>query len=194
MDNPQLAARIVASCRECLPDDTPLVVKFRSGYTSVNYLEFGLKMQEAGADILILHPRNRAQMFTGHSTWSQITKLKQACDLPVVGNGDVFSRDDIRKMKQETGCDSVMIGRGAIGNPWVFAQKSPTNQEKLDTIKEHYHLAIQHYGKTKGVQLMRAHIAKYTKNIIGGSKARQEINTITSLEKIFATLERLFLI
>ncbi len=192
MDNPQLASRIVEICRDSLPAATPLVVKFRSGFSRINYLDFGLKMQNSGADILILHPRTRAQMFAGHSDWSQIKKLKESCQIPIIGNGDIFSREDIGKMKLETGCDGVMIGRGAIGNPWIFSENSPSNEEKLSTIKEHYRLAVQHYGELKGLRLMRAHIAKYTKHLKGGSKTRQKINTETNLEKIFSTLDELF--
>jgi len=192
MDTPDLAAQIVETCKKNLPAGTPLVVKFRSGFSTLNYLDFGIKMQTAGADVLILHPRTRAQMFTGNSQWSHIAQLKSTCKIPLIGNGDIFCPEDITKMKQETGCDGVMIGRGAIGNPWIFSHHSPTNAEKLATIKKHYHLAIRHYGEVKGVRLMRAHIAKYTKSLRGGSIARQEINSSTDLEKIFFVLEELF--
>ncbi len=190
MDTPLLAAQIVESCRKSLPASTPLVVKFRSGFSRVNYLQFGLRMQAAGADILILHPRTRAQMFTGHSNWEQIAQLKAACQTPVIGNGDIKSHADITKMRRQTSCDGVMIGQGAIGNPWIFSPNSPTNPEKLATIKKHYRLAMAHYGQTKGIRTMRSHIAKYTKSLPGGSIARQEINSLTDLEAIFKVLEK----
>ncbi len=193
MDTPELAAEIVQRCKKHLPKNTPLVVKFRTGFSSENFLNFGLQMQEAGADILILHPRTKAQMFTGHSNWSQIKTLKKKCQVPVIGNGDIFCQADIKKMQDETACDGVMIGRGAIGNPWIFSGKSSTKSEKLATIKRHYHLAIAHYGQEKGVRTMRAHIGKYTKNLQGGNKARQAINALMNLEEIFSVLDELFL-
>ncbi len=192
MDTPELASQIVQTCKLALPENTPLVVKFRSGFSKINYLEFGLLMQKSGADALVLHPRTKSQMFAGISNWEHIKILKNETNIPVIGNGDIFTKEDIEKMKNETNCDGVMIGRGAIGNPWIFSNKIPTNQGKIETIKRHYSLSIKYYGETKGIITMRSHIAKYTKGIRNGAEARVKINLSTNLQEIFAILGNLF--
>ncbi len=193
MDTPELASKIVEACKLALPEDVPLIVKFRSGFSTINYLDFGILMQKSGADALILHPRTRNQMFSGMSNWEHIKILKNKATIPVIGNGDIFEKDDIEKMKKATACDSVMIGRGAIGNPWIFSTETPTNQEKIDTIKRHYTLSIEHYGETKGIVMMRSHIAKYTKGIKKSAEAREKINLSTDLQEIYSILENLFI-
>ena len=101
-----------------------MTVKIRSGWSgdSVNYLLVGRIAEDEGADAVTLHPRTRNQMFEGHSDWNHITALKESLQIPVLGSGDLFTAADVVRMLQQTGCDGVMIARGALGNPWIFSQ------------------------------------------------------------------------
>jgi len=126
------ARDIVKSVRQAMLEITPLSVKFRSGWDSanLNYLEFGQAMVEAGADILILHPRTVKQMFFGTSDWTHIAALKKAVFVPVVGNGDIRAKEDAQRMVAETDCDAVMIGRGVLGAPWLFVLIKRSDKNK----------------------------------------------------------------
>jgi nifR3 family TIM-barrel protein len=167
MKTPELAIRIVKSVKKVLAGtEIPLSVKFRSGWDleSVNYLEYGRMMEDAGADLLILHPRTRSQMFSGHSNWTHIKILKAQSNIPVIGNGDIRNALDAKNMIEQTECDSIMIGRGIIGNPWIFQEikdfwsgKEKTDitaEEKFSTIKEHLTLAIENKGLRKALPEM----------------------------------------
>ncbi|MFO7895478.1 MAG: tRNA dihydrouridine synthase DusB [Candidatus Cloacimonadales bacterium] len=205
MQTPQLAAEIVKAVKAVLQaTEIPLSVKFRAGWDlqSINYLQYGLLMAEAGADLLILHPRTRSQMFSGSSNWDFLRQLKAATALPVIGNGDIWKAADARKMLVETGCDGVMIGRGALGNPWIFQeikQDKATGkvqpisfQEKFATISRHLQLAVQFKGEARAIPEMRTQLSSYTKGLRGGAAARAAINQSSDIEKILHILEQLF--
>ena len=206
MKTPKIAMEITKAVKQVLSGtDVPLSVKFRAGWDmdSINCLEYGLMMQEAGADILCLHPRTRSQMFSGKSNWTLIKELKANVEIPVIGNGDIWNAEDAKQMFEQTGCDSIMIGRGVMGNPWIFAKikyfletakiLEIDNEQMLQTILQHLELAIKYKGETRALREMRSHLSNYTKGIQGGSRARKIINGSTDLETIVTTLNNLFL-
>lgn len=206
MKTPELAYEIVKSIKSVLAGtEIPLSVKFRAGWDSdsINYLEYAEKMCSAGADILILHPRTRSQMFSGASNWDYIKELKSNFQIPVVGNGDIRNAFDAVEMLNKTGCDSVMIGRGLIGNPWIFEeikhfQKTGeqlfiSSVQKFETIKKHLELAIKWKGERRALPEMRSHLSNYTKGLQGGASARKDINTTLDFDLIIEILHKLFL-
>ncbi|MDP8203539.1 MAG: tRNA dihydrouridine synthase DusB [Candidatus Tenebribacter mawsonii] len=205
MNTPDIAASIVRETKKILePLNIPLSVKFRSGWNmfSTNSLEFGKQMQDAGADIICLHPRTREQMFSGKSNWKLIAELKKAVNIPIIGNGDVLVIEDMIAMYEQTGCDSVMIGRGAMGKPWLFKQvknylksgniEPITTAEKLEIIKRHLEFMIFHKGEKQAVYEMRTHFSHYTKGFRGGAKIRNRINRLFDVEQILILVEELY--
>ena len=205
MTTPDIAANIVSKTKKILaPLNIPLSVKFRSGWDmfSINSLEFGKKMQKAGADIICLHPRTRGQMFSGKSNWDLIAELKKGVSVPVIGNGDIVTINDMISMYEQTGCDSVMIGRGVMGKPWLFKQikkylsngniEPITTDEKLETIRRHMELMIFHKGEKQAVYEMRTHFSHYTKGLRGGAQIRNRINKLFDVETILMLVEELY--
>ena len=205
MTTPDIAAKIVSETKNILaPLNIPLSVKFRSGWDmfSINSLKFGIQMQNAGADMICLHPRTRGQMFSGKSNWELIAELKREIDIPVIGNGDIITINDMINMYKQTGCDSVMIGRGIMGKPWLFTQiknnlssgniKQITTAEKLKIIRRHMELMIFHKGEKQAVFEMRTHFSHYTKGLRGGARTRNEINKLHDVDKILLLVEELY--
>jgi len=201
---PELAEKIVKSVKKvCIEHDIPLTVKIRAGWDleSINCVEFAQMIEEAGADILAVHPRTRSQLFSGKSNWDLIRQVKEAVKIPVVGNGDINSSQDAFAMIEQTNCDSVMVGRGAIGNPWIFSEiKKGFNNEpyeelkpagKLPTIIQHLDLI---YGSEdpKKLYQIRSHLAHYTKGLLNSAKARSIIFQSLDYNEIRETLEGLF--
>ncbi len=183
MKTPKIAFEIVSKLKKNLTlKDTILTAKIRSGWdaNSINAVEFSKGLEGSGVDIIIVHPRTRSQMFTGKSDWSIIEKVKNAVNIPVVGNGDITSFDDAKKMKEQTGCDSLMIGRGACGNPWIFNEikngLSINLPLKLRTIILHLELLKKNKGEAVAVSEIKSHFAYYSKGSRGGSKIRNTIN------------------
>ena len=205
MKTPQLAAEIVRSVQAVLAgSEIPLSVKFRAGwdFQSINYLHYASLMTEAGADLMILHPRTRSQMFSGSSNWEFLRDLKRATDLPLIGNGDMWNAADAERMSLETGCDGLMIGRGAMGNPWIFQEikeyrksgKVPqiSPEEKFSTISHHLKLAVEYKGAARAIPEMRSQLSSYTKGLRGGSTARAAINRSRDITTILEILQQLF--
>lgn len=193
------AVEIVSEVKRVLPNGFPLSVKFRSGndITKLNYLDFGKAMQDAGADIVTLHPRTVKQVFTGVSNWQHIKELKKALSVPVIGNGDIKSVAEGLEMFELTGCDSIMIGRGALGHPWMFKQikdkingseiTDVTLKDKLEILVHHLDEALTVKPERLVVREIRSHLCFYTKGLNGGAKLRNSINqteTIFELKKI----------
>jgi len=200
-----IATKIVSETKNILKQfNIPLSVKFRSGWDmfSVNSLEFGRKMQEAGADMICLHPRTRGQMFSGKSNWELISELKNEVDIPVIGNGDIITIDDMVTMYDQTGCDSIMIGRGTMGKPWLFSQiqnylskgetKQVSTQEKIKIIKRHMEFMISDKGEDKAILEMRTHLSHYTKGLRGGAQARNYITRLHDVNNILTIVEELY--
>ena len=173
LKNSVLANEIISACKKSLlGTDILLTAKIRSGWDKVDFLDFVKNLQQA--DAITLHPRTRAQGFSGKSNWSLIKKLKENLSIPVIGNGDVKSKKDIKKIYSETGCDSVMIGRGAVGNPFIF-QKKGGEKKLLKVIKKHFKLQIRFYNEKSAVQKMKKHICAYIKGLPNSTIVRDKI-------------------
>ncbi len=160
--------------------DVPVTGKIRLGWdeNSLNYLEVAKIVEESGASAIAVHGRTKAQAYTGNADWDAIAEIKQAVNIPVIGNGDVKNVADVARIKAHTGCDAVMIGRAAIGNPWIFAGKDfedVTIAEKIDLIRVHLQASINFYGAYWGVILFRKHMAKYTKGLYGSASFRNRL-------------------
>lgn len=188
MRNPEIASHIVRECKSALGGAIPLSVKFRSGWdnNSINFLDFGLLMQDSGADFLCLHPRTQKQMFSGKSNWEHIRLLKQQLQIPLIGNGDITSPEEALRIYDETSCDSIMIGRGALGKPWIFKQikelqagntcSSITIEQLKSAVMAHITYALEHKPEHVVVREMRSQICHYTKGLSGGADLRRKVN------------------
>src|SRR5574338_673888 len=188
----------------------PVTVKTRSGWNeeSRTPVEIALRMQDAGARAFTLHARTRTQMFSGHANWDEIAQVVEALDIPVIGNGDIETAEDVVRMRQHTGCAGVMVGRGAFGNPWIFRDAQallagqprpilPDARERFRVALEHARLALRLQGDSrKTVIEFRKHLGWYTKGLHGASELRQrlfQVETMTEAEQIFyAYLDRDF--
>lgn len=180
--------------------DVPVTVKMRKGWNNekVVAVEAAKAIEEAGASAITIHGRTREEYYSGAVDLDIIKKVKEAVKIPVIGNGDVKSTKDALKMFEYTNVDGIMIGRATLGNPWIINQiknelngeivQIPTNEEKLNTIKEHIGLEIAEKGEYIGIREMRKHISWYTKGLKNSSVIRNYINTITSKEELIKAL------
>lgn len=171
----------------------PMTVKMRLGWdeTSICYLQAGRMAQDCGAAAVTLHGRTRQQMYAGRANWDAIGELASVLRIPVIGNGDVESVEDARRMLQQTGCYAVMVGRGAMGNPWIFrdwqrAQQglpplNVTPHERIGVALDHARRLIAHKGDYIGLREMRKHMAWYLKGLRGSAQVRVRLNTAQSL-------------
>lgn len=188
------AGEILSSIRKRI--NIPLTIKIRTGWdhNSIVALEM-LKVAEAsGVDALAVHGRTRSQGYGGKADWALIGQVKEKACIPIIGNGDIESPQDVTKMIAATGCDGVMIGRGALGNPWIFSQaldyikdgnySSPSVEEKGGLILSHLHDVVEMYGENKGVKLFRKHLSWYAKGMIGSSRFRSGINSAQTLSEV----------
>lgn len=199
MKEPALAAEIVREIKKV--STKPVTVKFRKGYdeNNVNAVEFAKWMENAGADAIAVHGRTRQQMYEGKADWDIIRQVKEAVNIPVIGNGDVFTPEDAFRLKEISNCDGIMIARGSMGNPWIFKQiqrrlkgervLEVTPQEKIDMCLRHYELAIKNDGEYKAIREMRKHASWYLKGLPRSSEIRNIINTMNSSEQVFQTLK-----
>ena len=203
MKTPKIAKEIVKSVKKILNNtNIHLTAKIRSGWdkNSINALDFSKMLQDEGVEIIIIHPRTRAEMFCGKSDWNIIKEIKQNLSVPIVGNGDITSKEDAKKMYETTSCDSIMIGRGALGKPWLFNEiKSDnndfiiSNEKKLEVISNHIYLAIKNEkDEEKAVKKMRTHLLHYTKGYKNATEVRKQINTITKKEEIIKIFKKLW--
>ncbi len=163
MKTPLLVAEVFERLAKELP--IPITGKIRLGWEeNENYVEIGRIMQESGASLVAIHPRTKEQKYNGEARWAAIAELKQALSIPVIGNGDITTPADINTMLAYTGCDAVMIGRGAIGNPWIFARRSRaelTTAQLFDAIRFHFHEMIAYHDTTHGLSMFRKFVKKY---------------------------------
>jgi len=171
----------------------PVTVKFRSGWDkeTLNYLELGRICQEEGAAAVCLHPRTRSQQFSGHADWQHIKELKAELKIPVIGNGDIDSLNKAEKMFADTECDAVMIGRGAVGNPWLFEAIIkdqaiiPDKKERISMYLEHTKLFSERSdNELKAIREMRKFAVKYFKGFPGAAELRKKVNSIESYEEL----------
>jgi len=171
------AVRLVAAAKGAA--DIPVTAKIRAGWdgSSINYLDMARRLRDAGADAVCLHPRTATQHFSGRADWSQVARLADVLDIPVIGSGDVTSLQEARGRMEETGAAFVMIGRGVMGSPWVFSDAGgPSDRaELLSIILEHCRLAAEHYGKDRCVPIMRRHVCYYIKGFRGAASFRERL-------------------
>jgi nifR3 family TIM-barrel protein len=180
--NPAKIAEIASSLVKNLP--IPVTAKIRLGWdeSSENYLEISHILEDSGIAAIAVHARTRKQEYTGQARWSAIAEVKKSVSIPVIGNGDVISHAEGLRMLEETGCDAVMIGRAAIGNPWIFAdkdRKAVEASELLSVITRHLSLMVELYGPGVAVPLFRKHLIRYLQEYLITPELRRHIFTIT---------------
>ncbi|MBR5998385.1 MAG: tRNA dihydrouridine synthase DusB [Deltaproteobacteria bacterium] len=200
--DPQRLEAIVAAVRGAITQ--PLTVKIRSGWdaSSINYEEVSMRAARAGADAVTLHPRTRAQGFDGTADWLQLRRLKEILSIPVIGSGDLFTADDAMRMLSETGCDAVMLARGALGAPWIFRQLAekmaggeglpPTVSERRSAVLLHYRLQQESVGEHRAVVQMRKHLSWYSRGMNGASQFRALVNRLDDPHEVLCAVEEFF--
>ena len=184
MKNPDLCFDLVQACVK--NTSKPVTVKIRAGWDSVhiNAAEVASACESAGASAVAVHGRTREQYYSGKADWSVIAKVKKAVKIPVIGNGDVTSRKEGFRMMEETGCDLVMIGRGALGNPWIFDashEGAPSSEELREVMLRHLSDTAELKGEHIAVLEMRKHIGWYLKGRPGAASFRNEVNRIDDI-------------
>ena len=198
MKNPKLVYELVSATVKAIKK--PVTVKIRKGFDDehVNAVEIAKIIEEAGAAAVAVHGRTREQYYSGKADWDIIRQVKEAVSIPVIGNGDVTSGEKAIALRKQTGCDGVMIARGAQGNPWIFSElleyersgklpERPDVEEIKKTMLRHARLQIEYKGDFTGIREMRKHVAWYTKGLHGAARLRDQINQVES----YAELENL---
>lgn len=203
MKDPRLAEKIftalVRSTRK------PVTVKIRKGFddSHVNAVEIARIAEGCGVAAVAVHGRTREQYYSGQADWDIIARVKDALTIPVLGNGDVDSPLKAEEMLRQTGCDGILIGRAAQGNPWIFREVTgylesgvipprPDNREKKELILRHASLQLQYKGEYTGVREMRKHLSWYTMGMPNSARFRREINALQSMEQLRESVERIF--
>ena len=199
LKHPEKIKEMVRAVVEAVP--CPITVKIRSGWdkNSINAVEVAKIIEEAGASAITVHPRTRAEGYEGHADWNIIKQVKENVSIPVIGNGDIKSPEDAKKMIDETGCDGVMIGRASLGNPWLIRDivkylnegKEPTlisKEERIEMCFKHLDYLLEFKREKTAVLEMRSHIAWYLKGIEGANDVKRKIFVSNTKEEVINIL------
>ncbi len=193
MKDPELAVKIILAVKD--NTDLPVSVKFRSGWTHDNITapDFARMAEHAGADAMTIHGRTWSDGFSGKADWQVIKQVKEAVNVPVIGNGDIISIKDGRAMMAATGCDGVMIGRGSLGRPWVFQDlnEEPGLTGRLLALQRHLDLHATHVNMDYKLAAMKNHGGRYFKGIAHAASIRSAIYKTTSLQDLYSTVSKL---
>lgn len=202
MKSPDLAARIVAAVKQAVP--VPVTVKFRMGWDaqSVNCVEFARLCERAGADMVAVHGRTRSQQYSGTANWDIIRAVKEAVSIPVAANGDVFAPQDVPHILAHTGADFVMIGRGSLGDPWIFERAHalmqtgvlpplPPFAERIDTAVRQIELAVADKGERVALLEARKHVNWYLKGVSHVRDFKKRISALTRLDELYALADEM---
>ena len=200
LKNPDKIEKIVSAVVKAV--DIPVTVKIRSGWdnSSINCVEVAKRIEKSGASAITLHARTRAQGYSGKADWSLIKAVKEAVNIPVIGNGDINSCFDAKRMLDETGCDAVMIGRGVLGNPWLIKEcvdylenntlpKEVTPKEKIEMLKKHFELLCNDKGEKLAVLEIRTHALWYIKGLPGSAAIKNRICQTKDSKELFNILD-----
>ncbi|MCH5280860.1 MAG: tRNA dihydrouridine synthase DusB [Lachnospiraceae bacterium] len=203
MKDVKLAGKILSSVARAVKK--PVTVKIRKGFDEehVNAVELAKIAEDAGVAAIAVHGRTREQFYSGEADWEIIAKVKDAVSIPVIGNGDVTDPESAKKMFDETGCDGIMIGRAARGNPWIFSQvnryltdgtyaEKPDPVKMKETILQHARLMVQYKGEYLAIREMRKHIAWYTAGMPNSARFRGKINAMETMEELTDSVCSLF--
>ena len=203
MRDPERATAILTAIRKAVK--MPLSVKMRIGWdeSSINVVDLAKRAEAAGVDAITVHGRTREQFYRGHADWEKIGEVRRAVAIPVIANGDVRTYDDLDRIREVTGCEAVMVGRAAQGNPWIFRQLThylrtgerlpgPTMRERAEVIVRHLDLLLKYKGDYVGPREMRKHATWYTRGIVHGAILRDLFNKATTREDFLAILAEYF--
>lgn len=202
MKSPDRAARIVAAVKQAVP--VPVTVKFRMGWDaqSVNCVEFARLCEQAGADMVAIHGRTRSQQYGGTANWDIIRAVKEAVSIPVAANGDVFTPEDVPRILAHTGADFVMIGRGSLGDPWIFERAQalmqtgvllplPPFSTRIDTAVRQIELAVADKGERVALLEARKHVNWYLKGVSRVRDFKKRISALTRLDELYALADEM---
>ena len=200
MRNPKQVEAILTAMVKALKK--PVTVKFRKGFNDreVNAVEIAKIAESCGVAAVAVHGRTREQYYSGTADWDIIRQVKEAVSIPVIGNGDIFTPEDGKRMLEETGCDGLMVARGAKGNPWIFKRLThyldtgellppPTKEEKKEMILRHARMQVELKGEYQGIREMRKHVAWYTAGCPGSSALRNDVNLVETLAGLEELIE-----
>ncbi len=198
MKNPHLAGQVMRAVVDAV--SCPVTVKIRKGWDTDTAVEFAKVLENNGAAAITVHGRTRMEFYSGKADWNVIKKVKESVSVPVIGNGDIFSAQDALDMMDFTGCDAVMVGRGAQGNPFLFRQIQelrefgkvetyPTEKERLEQAVEHAKAIVKEKGENRGVKEARKHISWYLKGMRDSSVLKTQVFRLTRLDDVVKLLE-----